>query len=62
LYRHCKPNEPTKKGFLSFVLFESPFALVSTVSRGHSSIVSAPETGERRLDERLEKSAARLES
>jgi hypothetical protein len=28
-----KPNEPTKKGPLSFVLFESPFTSVSTVSR-----------------------------
>jgi hypothetical protein len=37
LYRHDKPNEPTKKGHLSFVLFESPFTSVSTVSRGHPS-------------------------
>ncbi len=28
LYRHDKPNEPTKEGFLSFVLFESPFTPV----------------------------------
>ncbi len=40
LYRHDKPNEPTKKGPLSFVLFESPFTSVSTVSRGHHSLVS----------------------
>jgi hypothetical protein len=33
-YRHDKPNEPTKKGPLSFVLFESPFTSVSTVSTG----------------------------
>jgi hypothetical protein len=40
LYQHDKPNEPTKKGALSFVLFEYPFASVSTVSRGHPSLVS----------------------
>jgi hypothetical protein len=40
LYRHDKTNEPTKEGFLSFVLFESPFTQVSTVSRGHPSLVS----------------------
>jgi hypothetical protein len=35
-YRHDKPNELTltKKGPLSFVLFESPFTSVSRVSRG----------------------------
>jgi hypothetical protein len=33
-------NQPTKKGFLSFVIFESPFTSVSTVSRGHPSLVS----------------------
>jgi hypothetical protein len=27
LYRHDKPNEPTKEGPLSFVLFESPSQL-----------------------------------
>jgi hypothetical protein len=51
----CLPSlldEPTKKRFLSFVLFESPFASVSTVSRGHPSIVSLPETEDRRLDEK----------
>jgi hypothetical protein len=37
---HEKPNEPTKEGPLSFVLFESPFTSVSTVSRGHPSLVS----------------------
>jgi hypothetical protein len=31
LYRHGKPNEPTKEGPLSLVLFESPFISVSTV-------------------------------
>jgi hypothetical protein len=36
LYRHDKPNEPSKKGPLSFVLFESPFTSVSTVSRGQA--------------------------
>jgi hypothetical protein len=35
-----KPNKPTKKGSLSFVLFESPFTSVSIVSRGHPSLVS----------------------
>jgi hypothetical protein len=40
LYLHDKPNEPTREGPLSFVLFESPFPLVSTVSRGHPSLVS----------------------
>ncbi len=29
LYRYNKANEPTKKGPLSFVLFESPFTSVS---------------------------------
>jgi hypothetical protein len=40
LYRHKEPNEPTKEGPLSFLLFESLFASVSTVSRGHPSLVS----------------------
>jgi hypothetical protein len=40
LYRHDKPNEPTKEGPLLIVLFESPFTSVSTVSRGHPSLVS----------------------
>ncbi len=39
MYRNDKPNEPTKEGALSFVLFESPFTSVSTVSRGHFSPV-----------------------
>jgi hypothetical protein len=34
-----EPNEATKEGPLSFVPFESPFASVSTVSRGHLSLV-----------------------
>jgi hypothetical protein len=34
LHRHYKPNKPTKKGPLSFVLFESPFTTDSTVSGG----------------------------
>ncbi len=33
LYQHDWPNEPTKEGPLSYVLFESPFASISTVSR-----------------------------
>ncbi len=32
-YQHDEPDETTKKGPLSFVLLESPFAQVSTVSR-----------------------------
>jgi hypothetical protein len=40
LYSHDKPNEPTKKRPLSFVLFESPFTSVSTDSMGHPSLVS----------------------
>jgi hypothetical protein len=43
LYQHDKPNEPTKKRSLSFVLFESPFTSVSTVSRGQPSLVSLGE-------------------
>ncbi len=34
LYRHEEPNERTKVGPPSFVLFESPFASVSKVSMG----------------------------
>jgi hypothetical protein len=37
-YRNNKPNGPTKEGHLSYVLFESPFTSVSTVSRGYSSL------------------------
>jgi hypothetical protein len=42
LYRQDKTSEPTKEEQLSFVLFESPFTSVSTVSRGqpHPSLVS----------------------
>jgi hypothetical protein len=40
LYGHDKPIEPTKEEPLSFVLFESPFPSVSTVSRGHPSLAS----------------------
>ncbi len=39
-YRHDKPIEPTKEGPLLCVRFESPFTSVSTVSRGHLSLVS----------------------
>jgi hypothetical protein len=35
-----RANEQTKEKPLSFALFESPFASVSKVSRGHPSIVS----------------------
>jgi hypothetical protein len=40
LHRLDEFNEPTKEEPLSFVLFESPFSSVSTVSRGHPSLVS----------------------
>jgi hypothetical protein len=40
LVQHDKPNEPTKEGPLSFVLVDSPFPWVSTVSRDHTSLVS----------------------
>jgi hypothetical protein len=40
LHRHDKPNESTKEGTLSFVLFESPFTSDSTVSRDHPSLVT----------------------
>ncbi len=40
LYRHDKQNEPTKERPLSFVLCESPFISVSTISRSHPSLVS----------------------
>jgi hypothetical protein len=39
-YRQDKPNELTKEGPFSFVLFESPFTSVSTDSRSHSSLPS----------------------
>jgi hypothetical protein len=35
-----EPNEPTKEGPLSYVFQESPFASVSTVNRGHTSLVA----------------------
>jgi len=41
LYRHDKTNEPTKEGPLSFVLLESPFVSVSTVSRAPLSSLCA---------------------
>jgi hypothetical protein len=44
MYQHDKPNEPTKEGHLSFVFFEFPFTSVSTVSRGHPSLVSRSST------------------
>jgi len=44
LYRHDRSNEPNKEGPLSYVLFESPFTSVSTVSRGHPSIISLSRT------------------
>jgi hypothetical protein len=44
LYWQNKPNKPTKEGPLLFVLFESPFTSVSTVSRDHPSLVSLMRT------------------
>jgi hypothetical protein len=40
LYRHDNLNEPTKEGPYSFVLFESPFTSISTICRGHPTLVS----------------------
>jgi hypothetical protein len=40
LYPHDEPDKPIKEGPLSYVLLESPLASVSTVSRGHPSLVS----------------------
>ncbi len=40
LHRHDEPHEPAKEGTLSFVLLESSFTSVSTVSRDHPSLVS----------------------
>ncbi len=44
LYQQDQPNEPTKERPLSFVLFESPFTPVPTVSRCHPSLVSLVHT------------------
>jgi hypothetical protein len=41
-----KPNEPIKKGPLSFVLFESPFTSVSAVS----TVKAPPEWSETHRD------------
>jgi hypothetical protein len=35
MYHHDMPNKQIKKGFLSFVFFESPFTSISKVTRGH---------------------------
>jgi hypothetical protein len=40
LYRHGKPKEPAKEGPPSFVVHKSSFASVSTVIRGHPSLIS----------------------
>jgi hypothetical protein len=50
LFRPDKPNEATEEEPLSFVLFESPFASVSTVSRGHPSLVSLGGSGKESLE------------
>jgi hypothetical protein len=39
-YWHAESNELSKKRPLSYMLIESPFASVSTVSRGNPSLVS----------------------
>jgi hypothetical protein len=39
-YLHDEPNEPTKEGPLSFVLFKTPFNSVSIVRMSHHSLVS----------------------
>jgi hypothetical protein len=39
LYWLDKPNESTKEGLLSIVLFESPSPQFQQVSRGHPSLV-----------------------
>jgi hypothetical protein len=44
LYNHDEPKEPTKEAPISYVLRESPLAAVSTVSRGHPSLVSLDNT------------------
>jgi hypothetical protein len=40
VYRQDKPNGPNTEGPLAFVLFESQFTSVSSVSRGHPSLFS----------------------
>jgi hypothetical protein len=40
LYRYDEPNEPNKEGPISFLLYKSPFASVSTFSWGHPSLAS----------------------
>ncbi len=40
LYCQDQPNEPTKEGPFSNVLCESPFTSVTTVSKGHSPLLS----------------------
>jgi hypothetical protein len=44
LYRLEEPIKPTKEEPLSFVLFESPFASVSTDSRGNPTLFSLGKT------------------
>jgi hypothetical protein len=42
-YWHDEPKEPNKKGPLLYVLHESQFSSVSTVSTGHPSLDSLEE-------------------
>jgi len=42
--KNILPNDPTKEGPLLDVLHEFPYASVSTVGRGHPSLVSLEQT------------------
>jgi hypothetical protein len=44
LNRQDEPIKPSKEGPLSFVILESPFTSVSTVGRGHPSLVCPSES------------------
>jgi hypothetical protein len=57
LYRHDEPNEPTKEGPALFVLHKtkSPFASVSTVSRGHPYLVSLVATNADKLTQSIKR-------
>jgi hypothetical protein len=55
LYRHDEPNEPTKEGPASVVLHKSPFASVSTVSRGHPNLVPLVATNADKLTQSIKR-------
>jgi hypothetical protein len=63
VYRHDEPNKSTMEGPLSNVLQGSPFAFasVSTVSRGHLSLVSLDPTLFRDLVVAIRKSPMTLQ-